>query len=44
MNGPEFNNDPDANAMCNGKDRVITLREAAEILCVSYPTINRMAN
>ena len=28
--------------MVDGRDKVITLNEAAEILCVSYPTVYRM--
>lgn len=35
---------PDPAAIADGRDKVINLREAAEMLHVSYPTINRMVN
>ena len=36
--------EPDPSEIAEGKDWVITLKEAAEILGVSYPTVNRMVH
>lgn len=36
------NEEVESAAMVDGRDKVITLNEAAEILCVSCPTVYRM--
>ena len=42
MNDAGYNEEAKSAAMVDGRDKIITLNEAAEILCVSYPTVYRM--
>lgn len=42
MNDTGYNEEAKSAAMVDGRDKIITLNEAAEILCVSYPTVYRM--
>ena len=38
----DYNEETESSAVVDGKERVITLKEAAQILGISYPTVYRM--